>query len=242
MTSSSGYIFRVTGLLCGEFTGHRWFPCTKAGDAELRCFLWSATEPTVKKTTETPVIWDAITPIMTSLWCPVARFVYFYSRPDRMQIDYCDLAYIQTGSVEDRNTVDFSDGVSGWRNPFLILAPIMPVWSYIHLDFSGFDMSLALAFSSYIFNGLCVFSLPMFFVVIMIIFLLHLIIIINSEIWISSHWFWGEVIKQCYAVYVLLCFSTSLCFVYICTSPIYNSIIWQISDTLSIKSFCLVLV
>ena len=30
MTSSNGNIFRVTGLLCGEFTGHRWIPRTKA--------------------------------------------------------------------------------------------------------------------------------------------------------------------------------------------------------------------
>ena len=28
--------------LCGEFTGHRWIPCTKTSDAELWCFLWSA--------------------------------------------------------------------------------------------------------------------------------------------------------------------------------------------------------
>ena len=27
--------FRVTGLLCGEFTGHRWIPRSKASDAEL---------------------------------------------------------------------------------------------------------------------------------------------------------------------------------------------------------------
>ena len=27
MTSSNGNIFRVTGLLCGEFTGRRWIPC-----------------------------------------------------------------------------------------------------------------------------------------------------------------------------------------------------------------------
>ena len=26
----------------GEFTGHRWIPLTKASDAELWCFLWSA--------------------------------------------------------------------------------------------------------------------------------------------------------------------------------------------------------
>ena len=44
MTSSNGNIFRVTGPLCGEFTGHRWIPLTKASDAELCCFLWSAPE------------------------------------------------------------------------------------------------------------------------------------------------------------------------------------------------------
>ena len=44
MTSSNGNIFRVTGNLCGEFTGPRWIPRTKASDAELWCFLWSASE------------------------------------------------------------------------------------------------------------------------------------------------------------------------------------------------------
>ena len=39
-------IFRVTGPLCGEFTGHRWIPRTKANDA---------------------VIWDAIVLIKTSM-------------------------------------------------------------------------------------------------------------------------------------------------------------------------------
>ena len=39
-----GDIFRVTGHLCGEFTGPRWIPRTKASDAELWCFLWSASE------------------------------------------------------------------------------------------------------------------------------------------------------------------------------------------------------
>ena len=67
MTSSNGNIFRVTGLLCGEFTGHRWIPRTKANDAELWCFLWSQPETTVEQTMETPVIWDATALIMTSL-------------------------------------------------------------------------------------------------------------------------------------------------------------------------------
>ena len=38
MTSSNGNIVRVTGPLCGKFTGHRWIPLTKASDAELSCF------------------------------------------------------------------------------------------------------------------------------------------------------------------------------------------------------------
>ena len=38
MTSSNENIFRVTGLLWGEFTGHRWIPLTKASDAELWFF------------------------------------------------------------------------------------------------------------------------------------------------------------------------------------------------------------
>ena len=44
MTSSNGNIFRVTGLLCGEFTGHRWIPHIKGSDAGLWCFLWFAPE------------------------------------------------------------------------------------------------------------------------------------------------------------------------------------------------------
>ena len=44
MTSSNGNIFRVTGHLCGEFTGPRWIPHTKASDAVLWCLLWSAPE------------------------------------------------------------------------------------------------------------------------------------------------------------------------------------------------------
>ena len=39
MTSSNGNVLRVTGLLCGEFTGPRWISLTKASDAELWCFF-----------------------------------------------------------------------------------------------------------------------------------------------------------------------------------------------------------
>ena len=37
-------ILRVTGPLCGEFTGHWWTPLTKASHAEFWCFLWPASE------------------------------------------------------------------------------------------------------------------------------------------------------------------------------------------------------
>ena len=38
MTSCDGNIIRVTGLLCGEFTGHHWIPRTKASDALMLLF------------------------------------------------------------------------------------------------------------------------------------------------------------------------------------------------------------
>ena len=48
MTSSNRNVFRVTGPLCGEFTGRRWFPLRKASDAELWFFLRSAPEQTIE--------------------------------------------------------------------------------------------------------------------------------------------------------------------------------------------------
>ena len=44
MTSSNGNISRVTGHLCGEFTGQRWISRSKASDAELWFFLSSGPE------------------------------------------------------------------------------------------------------------------------------------------------------------------------------------------------------
>ena len=39
MASLYGDIFRVTGPLCSEFTGHQWIPLTKASDAKLWSFF-----------------------------------------------------------------------------------------------------------------------------------------------------------------------------------------------------------
>ena len=77
MTSSYGNIFHITGLCEGNppvtsgfpsSTGDQWIPLTKAYDTELWCFLWSVLEQTVEQTVEMPVILDANTLIMTSLW------------------------------------------------------------------------------------------------------------------------------------------------------------------------------
>ena len=67
MTLSEGNIFRYTDPSWWESTDHRWIPLTKAGDAELWCFLWTAPGQTVVQTLDTPAIWDAIELIMTSL-------------------------------------------------------------------------------------------------------------------------------------------------------------------------------
>ena len=50
MTSSNGNFFRVTGPFCGKFTGQQWIPLTKASEAEVWCFMWSASEQAVEET------------------------------------------------------------------------------------------------------------------------------------------------------------------------------------------------
>ena len=77
MTSSKGHIFRLTGPLWGELTGHRLIPLTKASDAGLE--ILSVPEHTVEQTIEAPLIWDAITLIKTSLW-------YVYNKYDLISI------------------------------------------------------------------------------------------------------------------------------------------------------------
>ena len=44
----NGNVFRITGPLWEESTGHRWIPLTKASDAKLWCFLWYGPHQTVE--------------------------------------------------------------------------------------------------------------------------------------------------------------------------------------------------
>ena len=72
MTSSNENIFRVTGPLRGEFTGHRWIPFTKASDAELWCFFYLRLNERLRKQSRD---WWFETPLR-SLWrhCNVQFF------------------------------------------------------------------------------------------------------------------------------------------------------------------------
>ena len=56
-----------SALVAFVVTGDRWIPLTTASDAELWGFLWSVPQQTVEQTIKTPVIWDAIALMMTSL-------------------------------------------------------------------------------------------------------------------------------------------------------------------------------
>ena len=55
--------------LCGEFTGPRWIPHTKASAAELWCFLWSAPEHMIEKTIVRLVICKFISICVVGLIC-----------------------------------------------------------------------------------------------------------------------------------------------------------------------------
>ena len=61
------FFFRVTDFCEGNPVVTGGFPLTKASEAELWCFIWSAPEQAAKQTLETLVIWDAISLIVTSL-------------------------------------------------------------------------------------------------------------------------------------------------------------------------------
>ena len=120
MTSSNGNIFRVTGPLCGEFTGHRWIPRTKASDAELLCFLWSAAENPVEQTIVRLVIWDAIAAIVTSLQCFWLMYnfveVMIYWHDQRIHIEEVSDAIV---CFRNQWKTLHSNAYSHWLNPYL---------------------------------------------------------------------------------------------------------------------------
>ena len=65
MTQSNWNIFRVTGLLRGEFTGHRWIPTQRPVTRSFGAYFDLRLNKLLSK--ERLVIWDAIVLIMVSL-------------------------------------------------------------------------------------------------------------------------------------------------------------------------------
>ena len=96
MTSSNWNIFRVIGPLCREFTSHWWISLTKASDAELWSFLWSAPEQTVGWTIEMLVIF---TP-SRSLWrhCKIVNEKFFI-------LIKISLQFVPKGAIDDNNNL-----------------------------------------------------------------------------------------------------------------------------------------
>ena len=83
MTSSNGNIFRVTGHLCGEFTGHRWIPLTKTSDAEeefSRYFRFSSRYgKSISKYSEQDRRWLQLRPrlrLTFGVWFPQKTYIW----------------------------------------------------------------------------------------------------------------------------------------------------------------------
>ena len=64
--------------LCGEFTGDRWTPLTKASDAEFWCFLWSAPwiNGWVNNRESGALRRHCAHYDVTVMWCPIFRKVH----------------------------------------------------------------------------------------------------------------------------------------------------------------------
>ena len=107
MTSSNGNSFRVIGPMYGEFIGHRWITLTKASDAELCCFLWSAYENRLSKQSrrrrfETPSHSLDITVMIYLTWCHMTLKASHVT----WQLDYFTLAWsasIQQWPMDSRH-------------------------------------------------------------------------------------------------------------------------------------------
>ena len=94
MTSSNGNIFRVTGPLCGEFTGNRRIPCTRASDAELWCpnkrlskqsWVWWFETPSHPLWRHCNAHFRRTMPLVVSGYMLAAQFISVYPGLDPLQ-------------------------------------------------------------------------------------------------------------------------------------------------------------
>ena len=125
MTSSNGNIFRVTGPLCGEFTGHRWIPLTKASDAELWCFLWSA--PWINGRVNNSEAGDLrrhrayYDVIVMIIWWPVSRRVYASPSLNQLSTDWGRVTHICVSKITINGLAPGRPQAIIWSNAGILL-------------------------------------------------------------------------------------------------------------------------
>ena len=73
MTPSYGAAFRFNGHSCRESTGHRWITLIKWPVTRALLLFLCMPKQTVEEIVELPVIWDAMSLIMTSLKCQMQK-------------------------------------------------------------------------------------------------------------------------------------------------------------------------
>ena len=127
--------FYVTGPLWWESTSGRCIPLTKASDAELWCFLWSAPVQTVEQTIETPVIWDATMLIMTSLYWVCCGTLPFYSNNFNGWVQDCSNSIalaIDLSIISKSGTIEYMiklfeawSRVGSWWGSYIPWSPIL---------------------------------------------------------------------------------------------------------------------
>ena len=88
--SSNGNIFRVTDPLCGEFTGRRWIPFTKASDAELWCFFHLRLNKRLSKQSPSRSLWRNWRQLN---WFPGNRYLRKTRPGRRLNINMSSTAY-----------------------------------------------------------------------------------------------------------------------------------------------------
>ena len=132
MTSLNKNVFRVTGPLWWESTGHRWIPITKTNHAKLLWFFLSTPEQTVGQTIGPPVIWDAIALIMMSLSCITQSLLLVIKRVKGQ----CITRYHMVFSYKRFSVPSHCGPAKHWNNSHhplcwkLFESPFGPIWKF----------------------------------------------------------------------------------------------------------------
>ena len=119
MTSSNGNIFRVTGLLCGEFTGPRWIRRTKASDAELWCLF--DLRPNKRLSKQSWGWW------FETLSCSLWRHCNEVIDDDLSSVCRCTHDLDRSGSIATGTPYQYS---VRWSRTQPALSPLEHWWSY----------------------------------------------------------------------------------------------------------------